>query len=156
MKITLEGQRELKEFIIDSVQDVSEMWDDATKVFLRKLQETARPHMTGRPSKLERNIYTKTLKKNGRAYGTEGGVKNEGMMVDWKGKRVNYATFVEYGTRPHPIAPKNKKALRWVGANGRFVFAKKVPRHPGYKGDPFLHKAAMDTFNDLERIFNRR
>ena len=50
------------------------------------------------------------------------------------------ALFVHWGTRPHKIKPKRKKALRWP-AGGQFAFAKSV-NHPGYKGDSWLVRAA--------------
>ena len=53
------------------------------------------------------------------------------------------ALWVHWGTRPHVIRPKNKKALRWPGG-GKFFFAKKV-NHPGYKGDPWLVRAAQQA-----------
>ena len=51
-----------------------------------------------------------------------------------------HARFVHWGTRPHVIIPKNKRALRWVSGNG-FAFAGRV-NHPGYRGDPYLINAA--------------
>jgi hypothetical protein len=44
-------------------------------------------------------------------------------------QRAPQALWVHWGTRPHVIKPKNKKALRWAGS-GAFSFAKKV-HHPG-------------------------
>ena len=59
--------------------------------------------------------------------------------------RTPYATFVEFGTRPHGIVPRFKKVLRWrtggrgpVSAfkagkalqKGNFIFSMKV-QHPG-------------------------
>lgn len=55
--------------------------------------------------------------------------------------RAPHAVFIQFGTRPHEIRPKDKKALRWVGAGGKFVFAGKV-NHPGYRGDAYLINAA--------------
>lgn len=63
-----------------------------------------------------------------------------------------YALFVHWGTKPHTIAPRRKKVLRWAvdgksypseerGPKGFFRFAGKV-HHPGYKGDPYLVRAA--------------
>lgn len=47
--------------------------------------------------------------------------------------------YVINGTRPHPIRPRNAKALRFrVG--GRVVYAKYV-NHPGTKPNDFLTKA---------------
>ena len=67
--------------------------------------------------------------------------------------RTNYAAYVEFGTRPHTIVPRNKKALRFAASKadarlsgsvrrgGNAVFAKKV-RHPGTKPHPFLRPGA--------------
>jgi hypothetical protein len=64
-----------------------------------------------------------------------------------------YAAFVHWGTRPHVIKPKNKKALRWA-AGGAFAFAKKV-NHPGYKGDPWLTRAADRALREFDGIVKR-
>lgn len=55
-----------------------------------------------------------------------------------------YARFVHDGTKPHMIFPRNKKALRWpVGS--KFRFSRKGVKHPGYKGDPWLRRAAAEA-----------
>ena len=51
-----------------------------------------------------------------------------------------YAKFVHWGTKPHVIKPKDKKALRFI-AGGKFAFAKSV-NHKGYVGHPWLKHAA--------------
>jgi HK97 gp10 family phage protein len=60
------------------------------------------------------------------------------------GTNVSYAADVEYGTAPHVILPKNKKALYWPGA------AHPVSRvnHPGTRPRPFMRPAL-----DLAPIF---
>jgi hypothetical protein len=68
---------------------------------------------------------------------------------------AGYAGFVEFGTRPHEITPRARKALRWAatGAGARFTgsprkaalrgalggvrFATRV-HHPGTRPHPFL------------------
>lgn len=55
-------------------------------------------------------------------------------------RAARHALFVHWGTKPHIIRPKDKKRLRWPGPGG-FIFAREV-RHPGYKGDPWLVRAA--------------
>jgi len=108
----------------------------------------ARHHVTG---KLEHNL-THRVRYNemtGYVY-----VQNDNMLVNWRGRRINYAVFVHFGTRPHDIKPKNAKALRWVGGDGLFHFAK-VVEHPGYKGDPFLYKAGDYARKRLEKIIRR-
>ena len=64
-----------------------------------------------------------------------------------------YAPFVHWGTRPHDIRPKNKKALRWAN-DGQFIFAKFV-RHPGYAGDAYLVKAAQEAPRHMADILNQ-
>lgn len=68
--------------------------------------------------------------------------------------RARYAAYVERGTKPHIIRPKNKKALRFAAsAGGRrlsgrprvgadVVFAT-IVHHPGTKPHPFLIPAAQ-------------
>lgn len=65
---------------------------------------------------------------------TEGGGRTTGVVV---GTNVSYAADVEYGTAPHVILPKNKKALYWPGA------AHPVSRvnHPGTRAQPFMRPA---------------
>lgn len=75
-----------------------------------------------------------------------------------KGKEVGHdpaiaphALFVNMGTRPHKIRPNKKKALRWVGGGGRFVFAGEV-NHPGYRGDAYLFRAADTAIRQFATI----
>ena len=49
----------------------------------------------------------------------------------------DYALPVHEGTKPHDIRPKNAKALRWFGADGKPIFAK-VVHHPGTPARRFL------------------
>ena len=65
---------------------------------------------------------------------------------------IKYARGVEFGTRPHLIKPKNKKALYWKGASHPV----KSVRHPGSKAKPYLIPAfekEKDTFiKNLEEV----
>lgn len=56
------------------------------------------------------------------------------------GTNVKYAPYIEYGTEPHEIKPKDKEALRWFDENDNPVFAKSVD-HPGTQAQPFLRPA---------------
>lgn len=56
------------------------------------------------------------------------------------GSDVEYAGFVNDGTRRHFIRPKNGQYLRFRGRGGGWVFAKIVD-HPGTKPRPFLDDA---------------
>jgi len=55
------------------------------------------------------------------------------------GSPLEYAVYVERGTRPHIIRPKRARALRFV-VGGETVFARLV-RHPGTKPHPFFAHA---------------
>jgi len=73
-----------------------------------------------------------------------------GREVGHDPQRAPHALFVHWGTRPHVIKPKNKKALRWAGGGG-FVFAKSV-KHPGYRGDPWLTQAADVAVREFDTV----
>jgi len=65
------------------------------------------------------------------------------------GNSANYAKFVDEGTRPHTIARRTKRTLRWY-AGGEPVFAT-IVHHPGTTGAKFLAHGA-DTFeSNIER-----
>lgn len=53
---------------------------------------------------------------------------------------VPYAKFVIGGTRPHPIAARKARALRWTDAVGNASFARRV-NHPGNRPNPFPERA---------------
>jgi len=123
------GEEYPREFIARATHDLHE-----------RAVKKASPHTkTGR---MEQNIAMRANGLTGEVY-----VENDGMETE---AGVNYAVFVHFGTRPHDIRPKNKKALRWVGHGDVFRFAKSV-RHPGYRGDPFMYDAADET----EKIFDQ-
>lgn len=56
---------------------------------------------------------------------------------------VDYAAFVNDGTRPHVIRPKRAKVLRFT-VGGQVVYAK-VVNHPGTKPNPFLDRALREV-----------
>ena len=80
-----------------------------------------------------------------------------GWIIGHDLQHAPYAIFLHFGTRPHLIKPKDKKALRWPGGSGsktNFIFAKWV-RHPGYEGDPWLVKAADEAVRQFDAIVRR-
>ncbi len=76
-----------------------------------------------------------------------------GREVGHDPQRAPHALFVNFGTRPHVIRPKDKKALRWVMGN-KFIFAKEV-RHPGYRGDAYILDAAADAMSQFKQIVDK-
>lgn len=119
---------------------------DATLDAYSNIRKRAEKHIV--TGNMENNISFKVRQMFGEVY-----IEDNAMMVEYKGKKINYATFVLYGTRPHKISPKDKKALRFSSV-GNFVFSKLI-KHPGYKGDNFLYDGANDTFKKLDNIINK-
>lgn len=76
-----------------------------------------------------------------------------GRMVGHDLKRAPQALFVNAGTVPHIIRPKDKKALRWVVGN-RFIFAKEV-KHPGYRGDGYIIQSATEALRQFAAIVDK-
>lgn len=63
------------------------------------------------------------------------------------GPHTEYAAFVEFGTKPHVIEARNKKALAFMMGNTRVV-VKRV-NHPGSRAKPFVRPAFEDWVNTL-------
>jgi hypothetical protein len=76
-----------------------------------------------------------------------------GWQIGHDGQLAPYARWVVEGAKPHVIRPRNKKALRWPIPGG-FRFAKKV-RHPGYKGDNYVKRAAAEAPRIFEQHLRR-
>jgi len=53
------------------------------------------------------------------------------------GSDLDLALWMEEGTRPHVIRPKNAKALFWPGAEHPYALV----NHPGTMAQPFLRPA---------------
>ena len=78
----------------------------------------------------------------------------DGRRVGHNTRLAPHALFVNLGTKPHIIRPKNKKSLRWA-VGGKFFFAGKV-QHPGYIGDPYVIKAADASVREFARILDNQ
>lgn len=70
------------------------------------------------------------------------------------GSDLEYAGFVNDGTRPHQIRPKNASVLRFV-VGGRVVYAK-VVNHPGTRARPFLDRALREVAAQRGYSFRQR
>ena len=62
------------------------------------------------------------------------------------------AAFIEHGTRPHTIAARNARALRF-NTSGGVVFARSV-QHPGTKPNPVLGNALERSQAGIVEIVN--
>ncbi len=72
----------------------------------------------------------------------------QSLAVAWIGTNTEYAAHVEYGTEPHEIRPRIKKALAFNG----YVVGK--VNHPGTEAQPFLEPAYLWADRNANRIFN--
>jgi hypothetical protein len=80
-----------------------------------------------------------------------------GWIIDHDLQHASYAPWVHWGSRPHLIRPREKKALRWAAGAGSgtgFVFAKWA-HHPGYAGHPYLVEAADEAVKQFDAIVTR-
>ncbi len=62
---------------------------------------------------------------------------------------ASYAPYVEFGTKPHVILPKEKKALYWPGA----AHPVRSVNHPGTKPNPFLERIISTAQPDIDAMF---
>lgn len=58
-----------------------------------------------------------------------------------------YGKWVEFGTPPHVINPKNKKALKFKGKDGA-VIVKRV-MHPGTRPNPFIRNTIQLKIKEI-------
>jgi hypothetical protein len=65
------------------------------------------------------------------------------------GTSVSYGPSVEYGTGPHEIRPKDKKALFWKGA----AHPVKKVMHPGSPAQSFLRRGLDISKGDIPEVF---
>ena len=70
------------------------------------------------------------------------------LMLRWF-PTAEYAPYVQFGTKPHVILPKNKLALYWKGA------AHPVARvnHPGTKPNDFMGRILESSQPGIDAIF---
>lgn len=68
------------------------------------------------------------------------------------GTNIKYAKWLELGTQPYTIRPKNKKMLAWKDREtGEWIRAKEV-HHPGIAARPFLRPALDNAKDDIEKM----
>ena len=134
---------EIDKFVIDLKETSEEIRSDVQKVLVNSgfnIEARAKRNLSNNGS-----VKTGHLRR-----GITTDVGN--MEVTVHTSNIKYAPGVEFGTKPHIIKPKNKKALYWKGASHPV----KSVRHPGSKAKPYLIPAfekEKDTFiNDLKEV----
>jgi hypothetical protein len=71
-------------------------------------------------------------------------------MLKWF-PTASYAPFVEFGTAPHVIVPKDKKALYWPGA----AHPVRKVNHPGTKANQFMERILASSQEEIDAQFLR-
>lgn len=69
------------------------------------------------------------------------------------GSDVPYAAYVEGGTSPHVIMPRNARALHWLNNGGGDVYSMMV-NHPGSRPNPYARNAVRSMVPYMERRFS--
>ena len=82
-------------------------------------------------------------------------VNNDGLVLNFSMR--DYGKYVEYGTPPHIIRPKNKKALAFK-MGGEDIIVKEV-HHPGTRPQPFIRpffntKLGQSIVKNLKKEFS--
>ena len=123
-------------------QTVDQVYDHARSNHPGKVAKAGKTRYSNITGKLTKSIRKKYASLNQLA-GWHGYI--EGVVYT---DRVNprghpYPLWVEAGTGPHKIRPRNKKVLRWKDMSGRgWVFSKYVD-HPGSRAYPFMLTAML-------------
>jgi Bacteriophage HK97-gp10, putative tail-component len=64
---------------------------------------------------------------------------------------ASYARFVEFGTAPHTILPKEKKALWWPGA----MHPVRQVNHPGTKPNKYMERIMDASESEIQDVFGQ-
>lgn len=110
------------------------------KTFVRT-EPSIRADMDRRMTVVQRQARRKVRVRTGTLLSTirkNGGVDGRGLYVDViaGGRGARYAAIENFGSKPHRIAARRRKALRFM-QGGRVQFRRAV-WHPGTKGSFFL------------------
>jgi hypothetical protein len=71
-----------------------------------------------------------------------------GLVLRWF-PTASYAPFVEFGTKPHDIVPKDAKALYWPGARHPV----KIVHHPGTQADDYMGRIMAASVEEINSTF---
>lgn len=78
---------------------------------------------------------------------------SNGGLVGQVGTNVPYARYVEEGTGPHEIRPRNARVLAFK-VGGKMIFAMSV-QHPGSKGRFYMRRAFEQNQAAIQREFDQ-
>jgi len=135
-EIEIKGLNQLQEAIQKSPVMVKKELTSAIKTSVNIIRPIMRGEAPNKTGKLSRNIYA-------RASGLRGEI---GPNLDI----TPYAIWVNSGTGPYIIRPKNKKALYWKGA----LHPVRKVNHPGIKANPFVERTFGQIKGPIQIIFH--
>lgn len=161
MRIEIEGNERLQQALAKVPDNVNRRLMIGMRAATRDVAEQARTHhrFISRTGALEQSITETVAADAGSVYGL--------VELNPAGTRTasghSYGLFQHEGTDDkgagrHFVAPKYRKALRWVGSDGDFRFSKKGVWVRGIKPDPFLYNAAdtLERGGLIQAIFDRQ
>lgn len=64
-----------------------------------------------------------------------------------------HAHLVEYGTKPHALAPKSKKVLKF---GALFTYFRAKAKHPGARSNPFFRDAIRSQRGAVKRLLESK
>lgn len=132
--VTVEGLTALQEDVKRAGANIKPLVRAALVNSINRTQSNIRkltPHRTGN---LQRSILTQMEYPIG--------------MVSSQEK---YGAYIEFGTSPYTITPKNKKALYWKGAAHPVM----AVHHPGIKARPFFKPGVTESLPYVEDQFSQ-
>lgn len=132
-KVQVEGLDALIDAMTAAGANVHPLINKAVQASILHVQVLARekaPHRTGT---LQRSILPET----------------HDMYSELK-VNEKYGLWIEEGTGPHDIYPKNKKALMWPGA----PHPMRVVHHPGTAAHPFFQPAIEESEEFMQQQFD--
>ncbi|MBI5427263.1 MAG: hypothetical protein HZA02_03165 [Nitrospinae bacterium] len=132
---------------IDNVSSVLRQLKDAALAGARRAaEETVREAARSAKGRALRNSHPRRF---GDAIDSE--IRSDAFQVWGRvASSAPFAGFIEFGTRPHEIRAKNRKALFWRGARAP---VKKV-RHPGTQGYHIIGQAVEDAVGGLRETLD--
>lgn len=111
---------------------------------MNEIKELLRIAFPGIARRMQNELVLKSPVDTGRLRNSIKVISTEdGLLISM----VDYGKYVEFGTPPHIITPKEKKALKFkIGTNE--IFAKKV-KHPGTRPNPFIRTTIQTKLKQI-------
>lgn len=161
IRITVEGTDRLQQALLKMPKAVERRLRLGMRAAVSNVAEQARTHhrFISRSGSLEQSITETVAEDSGTVYGL--------VELNPAGTRtpsgLTYGIFQhegtdDAGTGRHFVAPRYRKALRWVGQDGEYRFSRKGVWVSGIKPDPFIYNAAetLERSGAIQAVFDRQ